>query len=139
MKRRTLEELRPLVWEGRYAVKLHAARHAIAEGFTETDIIRAIEHGRELAIYPEDSRMLVLGYIHVSPQLRIPLHVVVDYSPYRWIDVVTAFIPENPYRVMSRDRVAVLLRHDRGEPRERTVRPKANARPKPRAWRLKSA
>jgi len=140
MKRRTLEELRPLLWEGRYTVKSHANRHAISEGFTEFDIVQTLERGRELAVYPEDSRMLVLGYITVSPQLRIPLHVVVDYSPYRWLDVVTAFIPENPYRVMSRERVAILLQHGRGEePRERVVRPRSGAKPRPRAWRLKGA
>jgi hypothetical protein len=142
MKRRTLEEFHRLLWEGRYTVKPHAVRHAIAEGFTEADIVHTLEHGRELAVYPEDSRMLVLGYIAVSPQLRIPLHVVLDYSPHRWLDIVTAFIPENPYRVMSRERVAILLSHDREERRERTVRPQAQRGPRPRAaraWRLRGA
>ena len=134
MMRRTLDELRPLIWEGRYAVKSHAARHAIAEGFTEVDIVRTLETGRELAIYPEDGRMLVLGYITVG-QLRIPLHVVVDYSGYRWLDVVTAFIPDNPYRVMSRERVAILVQNDRGTVRERQVGPRRAPRSRPRAWR----
>lgn len=135
MKRRTLDELRPLIWEGRYTLKSHAARHAIAEGFTELDIVRTLETGRELAIYPEDARMLVLGYITVG-QLRIPLHVVVDYSPHRWLDVVTAFIPEHPYRVMSRERVAILLEHDRGGGlRERQVGPRRAPRSRLRAWR----
>ncbi|HWG85777.1 MAG TPA: hypothetical protein VNT60_09875 [Deinococcales bacterium] len=138
MKRCTLEDLRPLVWEGRYTVKSHATRHAIAEGFTERDIVATLEQGRELAVYPEDGRMLVLGYLTISPQLRIPLHVVVDYSPYKWLDVVTAFIPDDPYRVMSRERVAILVRHGRHEPREHTVRPNAPRKTRPRvarAWR----
>lgn len=142
MKRRTLEEFHPLLWDGRYTIKPHAVRHAIAEGFTETDIVRTLEHGRELAVYPEDSRMLVLGYISVSPQLKIPLHVVLDYSPHRWLDVVTAFIPENPYRVMSRERVAILLSRHGEATRERVVRPGPERKPRPRAarsWRLRGA
>jgi hypothetical protein len=137
MKRHSLQDLQDLVWEGRYAIKPHAARHAISEGFTEVDIVAALQHGRELAIYPEDSRMLVLGYIRVG-QLRIPLHVVVDYSPYRFLDVVTAFIPTDPYRVWSRERVAILVSPGQAQPRERTVRPRGQTS-KPRAWRLRGA
>jgi hypothetical protein len=133
--RRRLEDLQDLIWGGRYSIKPHAARHARAEGFTEADIVETLLAGRELAVYPEDSRMLLLGYIHVSPQLRIPLHVVVDYSPYRWLDIVTAFIPDQPYRVISRERVAILVQHDRSE---RTINPRAQQpRQRPRAWRLK--
>jgi hypothetical protein len=136
MKRPSLQDLQDLVWEGRYAIKSHAIRHAIAEGFTEADIVKTLQYGRELAVYPEDSRMLVLGYINISPQLRIPLHVVLDYSPYRWLDVVTAFIPTDPYRVWSRERVAILVHHGHQQPRERLVRPRAQSG-KPRAWRLR--
>jgi hypothetical protein len=132
MRRQTLQDLQELIWCGRYSVKSHAARHARAEGFTEADIVHTLQNGRELAVYPEDGRMLVLGYIIISPQLRIPLHVVLDYSPYRWIDVVTAYIPDQPYRIVSRERVAILVSEDR----ERTIRPR-EMRSKPRAWRLK--
>jgi hypothetical protein len=113
MSRSSLIDLQEHLWHGRYAVKSHAARHARAEGFTETDIVHVLEHGRELAIYPEDARMLVLGYVHFGSQLSIPLHVVVDYSQYNWLDIVTAYIPEQPYRVVSRERVAILVSEDR--------------------------
>jgi hypothetical protein len=133
--RRRLEDLQELIWCGRYSVKPHAAQHARAEGFTESDIVETLLNGRELAVYPQDQRILVLGYIRVSSQLKIPLHVVVDYSPYRWVDVVTAFIPDQPYRVISRERVAILVSsHDRSE---RVINPRAQPRQRPRAWRLK--
>ncbi len=48
-----------------------------------------------------------------SPRVRIPLHVVMEYSTPRWVDVVTAFMPEEPHRVMSRTRLAQHLRYDR--------------------------
>jgi Domain of unknown function (DUF4258) len=135
--RRRLEDLQDLIWGGRYSVKPHASRHARAEGFTEADIVETLLNGRELAVYPEDNRMLLLGYICVSQNLKIPLHVVVDYSPYRWVDVVTAFIPDQPYRVVSRERVAILVQqHDRSE---RVINPRTQPRQRPRAWRLKGA
>jgi hypothetical protein len=132
MRRASLIDLQELLWHGRYAVKSHAARHARSEGFTETDMVSVLENGRELAVYPEDSRMLVLGYISFSPQLHIPLHVVVDYSGYRWLDIVTAYIPDQPYRVVSRERVAILVSEDR----ERLIRPKEQ-RSRPRGLRFK--
>ena len=139
-RRFTLEDVQPLVWDGRYAIKPHAVRHAISEGFTEADIVATLERGREMAIYPEDSRMLVLGYITISDQLRIPLHVVVEVLPNRWLDVVTAFIPDNPYRVISRERLAILVQYGPRHTRERVFDP--NSKPKPRnraarAWRLR--
>lgn len=110
---RTLEELRPLVKEGRYRVGSHAAKHAACEGFSERDIVDAILYGRELMRYVHDERLLALGYICPSPAVRIPLHVVLEYKKPRWVDIVTAFIPEEPHRVVSRARLAECLRHDR--------------------------
>lgn len=120
-KRRTIEELRRLVRSGRYAIKPHAVRHAIAEGFTERDIIAAVMFGRTLAVYPLDERMLVLGYISLPRRIRIPLHVVLEYSETAFVDVVTAFIPAEPYRVVSRARLAVLLKHCRAEVKAEVV------------------
>lgn len=127
MKRRIrrLEELLPLLKEGRYRVGNHVARHMVQEGFTELDVIKALEWGRELAVYPADSRMLVLGYLVAPPSLRLPMHVVVEYNQPRMLEIVTAFIPREPHRVYSRARLAALMRFD-GELEEvRWVGPKA--------------
>ena len=115
-KKRTLEELRPLVRDGRYRICPHALRHAMCEGFTEQDMVGAVLYGKELLRYTQDARLLVLGYIHPSPQVKIPLHVVLEYAKPRHVDVVTAFIPLEAHRVVSRARLAEMLRHDRHEP-----------------------
>ena len=133
-RRPSLENLQHLIWSGRYAVKAHAVRHAISEGFTEHDIVTTLERGRELAVYPEDARMLVLGYINVSAQLRLPLHVVIEFS-HNFVDVVTAYIPNDPYRVVSRERVAILIEHGPHSVRERLHDPRAKPKPRPRAAR----
>jgi hypothetical protein len=112
-RRRTLADLRPLVREGRYRIGSHAVRHALAEGFTENDIVGSVLTGRELMRYWQDQRLLVLGYLPVGSAVRLPLHVVLEYSRPRWVDVVTAFIPDDPHRIVSRARIAEAVRYDR--------------------------
>ncbi|KGQ22102.1 DUF4258 domain-containing protein [Thermus filiformis] len=111
-KLRRLEDLLPHIREGRYRLGPHVAKHMLQEGFTEWDVLRALEWGRELAVYPEDQRMLVLGYMVFPPRLRLPLHVVLEYATPRYVTLVTAFIPKDPHRVYSRSRLAALLRFD---------------------------
>lgn len=119
---RTLAELCPLVQEGRYRVGPHAFRHASCEGFAEKDMVAAALYGQELVRYPQDERLLALGYIHPSPEVRIPLHVVLEYSRPRWVDIVTAYIPAKAYRAVSRTRLAELLRYDRAPKRRQEQR-----------------
>lgn len=120
-KRRVLTDLRPHVKEGRYRLGRHAVRHAASEGFTERDVVATILHGRELVRYLEDERLLVLGWIPASRDVRVPLHVVLEFARPRFVDVVTAFIPRDPHRAPSRARLAEVLRYDAHEPEvERT-------------------
>jgi hypothetical protein len=116
VRRRTLADLQPLIRQGKYRIGSHAVRHAICEGFTESDIVATVLLGRELMRYLQDERLLVLGYLPVSANVRLPLHVVLEYSKPRWVDVVTAFIPADPHRVVSRARIAEALRYDRQHP-----------------------
>jgi hypothetical protein len=122
-KQRSLAELRPLVRQGHYRIARHAVRHASCEGFTERDIVATVLYGRELMRYPLDERLLGLGWLPGSAAVKIPLHVVLEYRKQRWVDVVTAFIPENPHRVISRVRLAEALRYDGHEPEVRLIGP----------------
>jgi hypothetical protein len=121
---RRLEELLPYIREGRYRIGPHVAKHMLQEGFIEHDVLQAVEWGREMAVYPEDQRMLVLGYMVFPPQLRLPLHVVLEYREPRWVDIVTAFIPKKPHQVYSRARIAAILRYDGTFEEVRWVRPR---------------
>ncbi len=124
LKIRRLEELLPIIREGRYRIGNHVAKHMLQEGFIEHDVLQAVEWGREVAVYPEDTRMLVLGYMIFPPNLRLPLHVVLDYRENRWVDIVTAFIPKKPHQVYSRGRIAAILRYDGTFEEVRWVKPK---------------
>ena len=118
---RTLQELQPLVKRGDYRIGAHAVKHASCEGFTEGDIVGTVLYGRELLRYVYDERLLVLGYIRPSVEVQIPLHVVLEYAKPRWVDVVTAFIPKDAHHVISRERLAEMLRYDRA-PKEHEKR-----------------
>lgn len=113
-KIRRLHTLLEHIEAGRYRLGPHVARHMLQEGFLERDVLTALRWGRELAVYPEDARMLVLGYMVFGGRVKLPLHVVLEYAKPRWVDIVTAFIPERPHRVYSRARLAALLRFDGG-------------------------
>ena len=121
---RRLEELLPFLRDGRYRIGPHVAKHMLQEGFIELDVLQAVEWGRELAVYPDDQRMLVLGYMTLPPRLKLPLHVVLEYKEARWVDIVTAFIPKKPHQVYSRARIAAILRYDGTFEEVRWVRPK---------------
>lgn len=112
-KNRNLEDLKPLIRSGQYRVGPHAVNHANCEGFTEKDMVGTLLCGKELLRYHEDQRILVLGYIKLSPLVEIPLHVVIEYKAYKRIDIITAFIPKEAHRVVSRSRLAEMLRHDK--------------------------
>ena len=60
----------------------------------------------------------MLGWLPAGRSVRLPLHVVAEYARPRWVDVVTAFIPRDPHRVLSRRRLAELLRPHPDDPRE---------------------
>lgn len=118
---RALERLRDIVAEGRYDLKPHATTHARAEGFFEKDIVHVLHSGKVRAVYPQDQRWLICGYFEVGP-VRLPLHVVVDiFERDFWVDVVTAFIPKHPHILVSRGRLALMLRFDQTEVKSKVV------------------
>lgn len=114
--------LRDAVYDGHYHICSHAVQHARAEGFLEHDIMHVLLAGRVRAVYPEDRRWLVCGWFE-SCGVALPLHVVVEHRPGGHIDVVTAFVPRHPHHVISRARLAVMLRYDDEQIRTRTALP----------------
>jgi hypothetical protein len=70
----------------------------IEEGFTEKDIICVLlGDGKIIESYGEDERCLLSGHYSVESNVRLPLHVVCDYSNSKITDVVTAYIPQKPW------------------------------------------
>ena len=69
----------------------------IKEGFSEKDILGVIQSGRLLENYDEEQRCLILGSFASGESGVIPLHVLCDYSNNAIADIVTAYIPQNPW------------------------------------------
>lgn len=110
--------LRNAVYEGQYYLCPHAVGHARAEGFLEHDIMQVLVAGRVRAIYPNEQRWLVAGYFKACG-ITLPLHVVAHFEmvrtpagPVDFLEVITAFVPKHPHHILSRARLAVLLRYD---------------------------
>ena len=120
---RAHQKLRDLVFDARYDVRPHAIGHARAEGFLEHDIVAVLVSGRVRAVYPQDRRLLVCGYFEAHGY-TLPLHVVVELGEQNdWLDVVTAFVPKHPHHVVSRARLALMLRWDQEQVRSRVASP----------------
>lgn len=122
---RAHRELREAVYDGRYRICPHAVQHARAEGFMEPDIMQVLLSGRVRAVYPEERRWLVCGFFEACG-IRLPLHVVVQVQPGRRsegaaLDIVTAFVPKHPHQLISRARLALLLRYDDEQVRSRAA------------------
>ncbi len=112
--------LRDAVYDGRYHLCDHAIGHARAEGFLEHDVMNVLLTGRVRAVYTEDRRWLVCGYFEAC-SVKLPLHVVAEHSRDGFVDIVTAFVPKQPHHIISRARLAVMLRYDDGTIRARTA------------------
>lgn len=92
-----IAQIKKLVRQKKYRVRIHAVRHMIEEGFDENNVIAAIEDGKVLEDYFDDKRCLLLGYFNLFPKVKLPLHIVCDYSEKELVDIVTAYIPQKPW------------------------------------------
>ena len=93
-----LERIQELISEGAYRVRMHAVRHMIEEGFDERQMLEAL--GGKLTLveeYSDEGRYLVFGTFHFTSKSRSPLHVVCDISLGDVVDIVTAYIPQQPW------------------------------------------
>jgi len=99
------EKIKTLLSVKKYRIRLHAVRHMIEEGFDEENLLEALGgRSRVLENYPKEMRCLLLGYFTAGEQVRVPLHVVCDYSNPRRVDIVTAYLPQRPWWITPEKR-----------------------------------
>jgi len=93
-----LRRIKSLVVARQYRIKIHAVRHMIEEGFTESNVLEALEGKcKLLENYHHEKRCLIVGYFFFTKTARSPLHIVCDYSVEGLIDIITAYIPQRPW------------------------------------------
>jgi hypothetical protein len=96
-----IELIRERVKAGNYLVKSHAVHHALKEGFERKHIVEAILNGKIIEEYPGEQRVLICDSITRAENVFLYLHVVCEFADPVYIEVVTAYIPnesqwENP-------------------------------------------
>ena len=102
--------IRGRIQAGDYLVKGHAVQHALKEGFERKHIIEAVLSGTVIEEYPEEQRALVCGSTSFSENVSAYLHVVCEYADAVYVEVVTAYIPDElewespPFRRRKRKR-----------------------------------
>jgi hypothetical protein len=85
--------IRERIKAGNYLIKSHAVHHALKEGFERKHMVEAILEGRIIEEYPDDRRALICGRARIS-NLSLYLHVVCEYADPVYIEIVTAYIPD---------------------------------------------
>ena len=88
-----IEIIRERVRIGRYLVKSHAVQHALKEGFERKHIVEAIFNGSIIETYPDDERVLICGRITLAQDMHLYLHVVCESVDPVYVEIVTAYIP----------------------------------------------
>ena len=89
-----IELIREQVKAGNYLVKSHVVHHALKEGFERKHIVEAIFNGRIIEEYPSEQRVLICGSITSVKNIYLYLHVVCEYADPVYIEIVTAYIPD---------------------------------------------
>lgn len=89
-----IETIRERVRAGNYLVRIHAVQHALKEGFERHHMVEAVLQGTIIEEYPEDQRALICGRTMLTADLSIYLHVVCEQADPIYVDLVTAYIPD---------------------------------------------
>ena len=97
-----IKEIRGRINAGEYEISFHAEKERYAEDISIADIETAITTGEILEDYPNDPRgpsCLILGY----SQNR-PIHIVCGYSSFKWVRIITVYLPKPPKWIDERTR-----------------------------------
>jgi len=89
-----IETIRKCIQHGNYLVKSHAVQHALKEGFERKHIVEAITNGDIIETYPAEKRVLICGQTTLSSTLKLYLHVVCEHADRVYVEIVTAYIPD---------------------------------------------
>jgi len=89
-----IEVIREKVRAGSYILKSHVALHALKEGFEREHIVEAILEGAVIEEYKDEKRVLICGGTTLSQNAKIYLHAVCEYANPKYIEIITAYIPD---------------------------------------------
>lgn len=85
-----IDAIRASVQKGSFFVTDHALTEGFKDGISVADMLNVIQTGKIIERYPDRKRCLVYGHNADA----IPVHVVVDFSAKRSVDIVTTYVPQ---------------------------------------------
>jgi len=89
-----LEIIHQRIKAGKYLIRSHAVKYALKEGFNRQHIIEAVLKGKIIEEYPDQERVLFCGKTALTENIRIYLHVVCEYADRIYVEIITAYIPD---------------------------------------------
>jgi Domain of unknown function (DUF4258) len=95
-----IDAIRAFIWKGNFSVTDHALTEGFKDGISVADMLRVIQTGKIIERYPGRRRCLIYGHNAAA----IPVHVVVDFSAGRSVDIVTTYVPQRDQWIKSQVR-----------------------------------
>jgi hypothetical protein len=91
-----IEAIRDRVRKGKYLLRGRVIRHALKEEFDRSNVEQAILNGRIIERYPKEQRTLICGKTTLPGHVDVYLHVICEHADSVWLEIVTAYIPDEP-------------------------------------------
>lgn len=85
-----IDGIRAFIRKGNFFVTDHALTEGFKDGISVADMLHVIQTGKIIERYPDRGRCLIYG----RSADAIPVHVVIDFSAGRSVDIVTTYIPQ---------------------------------------------
>jgi hypothetical protein len=85
-----IDGIRAFIQKGNFYVTDHALTEGFKDGISVADMLHVIQTGKIIERYIDRGRCLIYG----RNADEIPVHVVVDFSAGRSVDIVTTYIPQ---------------------------------------------
>ena len=85
-----IDAIRTSISKGNFFVTDHALTEGFKDGISVADILHVIQTGKIIEQYPDRKRYLIYGHSADAT----PVHVVVDFSAGRSLDIVTTYVPQ---------------------------------------------
>ena len=92
--------IRASIRKGNFFVTDHALTEGFKDGISVADMLHVIQTGKIIERYPDRKRCLIYG----QNADAVPVHVVVDFSANRSVDIVTTYIPQRDQWIRSQVR-----------------------------------
>ena len=85
-----IDAIQTCIQMGNFFVTDHALVEGFKDGISVADMLHVIQAGKIIERYPLRQRCLIYG----CNADAIPVHVVVDCSTERSVDIVTTYVPQ---------------------------------------------